>query len=518
MSSNEKPVNEKIQRIALECSEAGATKWETAKIIKALQETEQSERKLRKKAMEELKELNPEAAKVMDSFTKLQVFTSHEWLEAFDRGNIIKSLLKETNIPRTIAERIGSDVEDKLKDLKINYLNTAIIREMVNVKLLEYGHESIHSQYARLGLPVFEAKKRIQEGKTSTKFVFRELNWLSEIPEKTRKQQFQGKIFMHFPHDFSSKVFGINFTPKTKADNLFELLSDTMSELKKNALNSSVFPAINSLNFVFARSNRKNSKKEIDIFAKSAVKLIEAMNPEEEFNPVMGIDLLQPKEGEFSKKSKEKAIEFGIALNNAAKKTKVKCILRSDSEFKAKLLKSNKGNLYLNCAEKELFPVTEFIYSDEGKGVINFTELNLPFLALEAEKKETFFIELLNESIHAFNEANEMKKKLLEKRKEMNEFNLDKFNNILGLWGLEQAGEILGINELSKLVSKELKSVSQKSIALDCFTKKAENKFLEAVVREFRIQLKEGQKKASAENFPQFQEMFSKKKIIPADF
>ncbi len=170
MSSNEKPVNEKIQRIALECAEAGASKWETAKIIKALQETEQSERKLRKKALEELVALNPEAAKVMDSFTKMQVFTSHEWLEAFDRGNIIKSLLNETNIPRTVAERIGSEVEDKLKDLKVNYLNTAIIREMVNVKLLEYGHESIHSQYTRLGLPVFEAKKRMQEGKTSTRF------------------------------------------------------------------------------------------------------------------------------------------------------------------------------------------------------------------------------------------------------------------------------------------------------------------------------------------------------------
>src|SRR3989344_4688653 len=100
----DRPIKEVLQRIAFECQESGATKWQVLKIIKELEEFEGTEQQLRK---------------------------------------------------------IGSEVEGKIKDLKIEYLNTHIIREMVNVKLLEYGHEPVHSQYARIGMPVYEVKKNL---------------------------------------------------------------------------------------------------------------------------------------------------------------------------------------------------------------------------------------------------------------------------------------------------------------------------------------------------------------------
>ena len=115
-----KPVKETIQKIASECQESGATKWEAMKILKELEQYPGTEQQKRKKALEILEEINPEAAKTFASFERLRVFTSREKREAFDRGNIIKSLLKETSVSRAVAEKIGGEVEDKIKDLKIN--------------------------------------------------------------------------------------------------------------------------------------------------------------------------------------------------------------------------------------------------------------------------------------------------------------------------------------------------------------------------------------------------------------
>src|SRR3989344_7213660 len=126
----DRPIKEVLQRIAFECQESGATKWQVLKIIKELEEFEGTEQQLRKNASEALEKLNPEAAKTLSSFEKMRVYTSAEKLEPFDRGNIIKSLLKETSVSRHVAEKIGAEVEDRIKDLKLSELNTQIIREM----------------------------------------------------------------------------------------------------------------------------------------------------------------------------------------------------------------------------------------------------------------------------------------------------------------------------------------------------------------------------------------------------
>ena len=46
----------------------------------------------------------------------------------------IKSLLKETSIPRSVAEKITQEVEEQIKDAKISFLTTGLIRELVNAK------------------------------------------------------------------------------------------------------------------------------------------------------------------------------------------------------------------------------------------------------------------------------------------------------------------------------------------------------------------------------------------------
>jgi len=154
-------IQEKIQIIAKEIEEANASTWTITKIIKELTEMEtKKETKLRKRALELLKKLDPNAGKIYETFSKLKVHTSKETLENFNRGHILTSLLKETNISRSVAEKITLEVENEIKDSKIEFLTTALIREMVNTKLVTYGLEKIREHYARIGEPIYEGKEK----------------------------------------------------------------------------------------------------------------------------------------------------------------------------------------------------------------------------------------------------------------------------------------------------------------------------------------------------------------------
>lgn len=123
-------IEEKIQSIAREIEEAGATQWNITRIVKTLMEMNTTnEKKLREKTLELLKELDPNSAAIYERFSKMKVYLTSEKIAPFNRGHIITSLLKETNISRTAAEKITIEVENQIKDAKINFLTPSIIRE-----------------------------------------------------------------------------------------------------------------------------------------------------------------------------------------------------------------------------------------------------------------------------------------------------------------------------------------------------------------------------------------------------
>ncbi|MFA6420003.1 MAG: hypothetical protein WCW13_04315, partial [archaeon] len=156
-------IEEKIQDIAKEILEAGANQWTITKIIKSLTELSTgSEKKLREHTLEMLKELDANAAIVYERFSKMKVYTSQETIKRFNRGNIITSLLKETNISRSVAEKITLEVENQIKDSKVSFLTPSLIRELVNAKILTYGFENVRKNYAKVGETVYEIKKKIQ--------------------------------------------------------------------------------------------------------------------------------------------------------------------------------------------------------------------------------------------------------------------------------------------------------------------------------------------------------------------
>ncbi|HDH41562.1 MAG TPA: anaerobic ribonucleoside-triphosphate reductase [Candidatus Altiarchaeales archaeon] len=95
--------------------------------------------------------------------TKLRVRTSKTTLDRFDRRRIVDSLIKETEIDSRLAETIARDVEKELGRMRLDYVTAPLIREIVNVKLLEYGLEGHRARYTRLGMPVYDVKNLIEK-------------------------------------------------------------------------------------------------------------------------------------------------------------------------------------------------------------------------------------------------------------------------------------------------------------------------------------------------------------------
>ena len=95
--------------------------------------------------------------------TDLSVFvrTSSDDIVAWDRGKIVEALIRETGIKPEVALIIGVEVEKQIKGLSIDTITAPLVRELVDVKLLEYGLEEARRKHTRLGSPVFDVKKII---------------------------------------------------------------------------------------------------------------------------------------------------------------------------------------------------------------------------------------------------------------------------------------------------------------------------------------------------------------------
>ncbi len=91
----------------------------------------------------------------------LFVRTSGENIVGWDQEKIVAALVRETNIDRDIAEVIGREVEEQIKHLNLRTVTAPLIRELVDVKLLEHGLEEARRRHTRLGVPLYDVKNII---------------------------------------------------------------------------------------------------------------------------------------------------------------------------------------------------------------------------------------------------------------------------------------------------------------------------------------------------------------------
>jgi anaerobic ribonucleoside-triphosphate reductase len=84
---------------------------------------------------------------------KMYVRTNKHTIEEFNSHKIIQSLVREANLPLEQAHKITEEVENKIYRFQTTYLTSSLIRETVNSILIEHGHEEYRNKLARLGLP-----------------------------------------------------------------------------------------------------------------------------------------------------------------------------------------------------------------------------------------------------------------------------------------------------------------------------------------------------------------------------
>lgn len=150
------------------------------------------------------------------------VRTSRNTLEPFDRNRIVESLVMEVGVGRQIAEEIAVEVENGIKALNLEFVSAPLIREIVNVKLLERGLEVERANYTRLGLPVYDATQLIEKGsrenanlqhnpetihKLVADRVMKEYALLKLLPLKLADSHMRGEIHIHDLEYFATRPY-----------------------------------------------------------------------------------------------------------------------------------------------------------------------------------------------------------------------------------------------------------------------------------------------------------------------
>ena len=181
---------------------------------------------------------------------KMYVRTSHDSIEEFNSHKIIQSLVREGSLPLELSQKITEEVENRIYKYQTSYLTGALIREMVNSVLLEHGHEEYRNKLARLGLPVFE----IQEMLTNTEHVdngvegilfnagrtvFTERLLTNVLPKDVADSHLSGDLHISNPGLWS-------LLPDTLFVNVKELIDDGI-ELQGKGLHITKIPSVKTL-------------------------------------------------------------------------------------------------------------------------------------------------------------------------------------------------------------------------------------------------------------------------------
>lgn len=99
---------------------------------------------------------------------KLYVRSSRQAMEEFNADKILQSLVKEAGMPVEIAQKIASETEARVYKFQTAYLTAPLIREIVNAILVEHGYEEYRHKLTRLGLPVHDVSELMLRAESSS--------------------------------------------------------------------------------------------------------------------------------------------------------------------------------------------------------------------------------------------------------------------------------------------------------------------------------------------------------------
>jgi len=438
-------VEEKIQKIAKEMQEANASPWTIAKLIKSLSEMKSaSEKKLREHALIMLKEIDPNAALIYERFSKMKVYTANEKIKSFNRGNIVNSLLKETTLSRSVAEKVTTEVENQIKDTKIEFLTPGLIRELVNAKLISYGFESTRDAYARVGEPIYDIKQKIEEEPYVSETT-REYNILIELPKKARELHFNGTIHIEDLTGFAQRPYAHSFIANKK-ETLEKTIFDALKQITHNKKYFFIQPSIYGLSFACAGfiKNETQAKKVAEL-------IIESSNILEE-KPLLSLELFTPSTMESFSEHRLNAAKISNHLLGE------NVVVGVDSKYSLKLIEpEGKEFVILNNSLEEYYPLSKKLFSP-SPGVDCYININLEKIAGENEEE---FFESLNEVALVIEELRKKKQTLLQKRTYLKEFKINELNTVIGLTNLNMLAQNFTTTKQIEFATRTYREISK---------------------------------------------------------
>ncbi len=202
-----------------------------------------------RQALEALKAKNAQAPKEFQTIQKTlggysvpaipKVRTTDGHLMDWDRNTIVRQLLKETKLSEQFhgipaiseeeAKEIAKETEKRIKDMGVKFLSGPLVRELVNIILLERGHTEWRNISTRVGTPVFDAYRidmgtgfeandnaNLQENaETSHKKKADKMSkeqYLLMIPPKLADAHLNGDIHIHDLEYLGTRAFCLDAT------------------------------------------------------------------------------------------------------------------------------------------------------------------------------------------------------------------------------------------------------------------------------------------------------------------
>ena len=185
---------------------------------------------------------------------KMYVRTNKHTIEEFNSHKIIQSLVREANLPLEQAHKITEEVENKIYRFQSAYLTSSLIRETVNSILIEHGHEEYRNKLARVGLPSSDIVHMLSSEEASRSGIesilartagaaFSEYLLFNMLPKDIADMHLAGEINIS-----NANVWGL--LPDTIFIDVSELESGL--DLKGRLLNMTRIPPIKSSDDAFA--------------------------------------------------------------------------------------------------------------------------------------------------------------------------------------------------------------------------------------------------------------------------
>ncbi|MFA6419939.1 MAG: hypothetical protein WCW13_03995, partial [archaeon] len=334
-----------------------------------------------------------------------------------------------------------------------------------------YGFESVRNNYARVGEPVYEVKKKLQNQPYSGETV-REYNTLIELSPTAREMHFDGTIYIEDIEGFSHRPHAYAFIAEKK-ETLENTICDSMKQISHNQKYFYLTPSIYGLTFACA-GFIKNEKQ-----AKEAASKIVMTSEILEEKPTISLELFTPTVLEHLSAYRMNATKIANHLLGE------KVVVGIDSKYSLKMLEV-KGHQFmiLNNLIEEYYPLNRELFSPT-RGINLFVNINLEKIAEGNDEKQ--FFEKLSEVAEEVRKLKNKKKELLASKSYLKEFKFDEMKTAIGLTNFYKLSEnFSGVKPIDffSRIFKEITKLFEDDLLFGLGSVKAKEKFSEACGKE----------------------------------